>query len=98
MSKATVSLWFKKGGRGKQAKIEKAIAEETDPFPFKSKAIQGSKYHKLELELFSFFRHNETKKACLTDDVLTEQDRAIARAHEYSEPQSFNELDCRFQT
>ena len=79
LGKGTVSSWFKEGGKkGQKEKIEKAIAQETSPFVLQAKSFKGSKFPKLEQELFSWFRRNETKQACLTDDILNVKAKEIA--------------------
>ena len=85
LGKGTVSAWFKEGGKGQKAKLEKAIATETNPFKLKAKSFKGAHYPELEHELFVWIRRIETKKACLTDDVIMEKARAIAERTKVSD-------------
>ena len=62
LSKAAVSSWFKEGGHGQKAKLEKAIAEEINPLVLGQKTFQSSKFPELEDELFALLRRNETEK------------------------------------
>jgi hypothetical protein len=43
----------------------------------KAKSFQGAHYPELEHELLIWIRRMDTKQACLTDDVIVEQARAM---------------------
>ncbi len=51
---------------------------ETNAYVLSRKSSKGGLFPDLETELFSWFRHNETKHAALTDDIVREKAKSIA--------------------
>ena len=80
LSKAAVCLWFseKKGKRSQKEKLEHAVEAEINPFKLSAKSFQGTHFPELEDELFAWVRRCESRKACLTDDIITEKALSMA--------------------
>jgi hypothetical protein len=80
LSKAAVSLWFseKKGKRSQKEKLELAAGAEINPFKLAAKSFQGTHFPELEDGLFAWVRRCESRKACLTDDIITEKAMSMA--------------------
>ena len=80
LSRAAVSLWFseKKGKRSQKQKLEHAIESEINPFKLAAKSFQGTHFPELEDRLFAWVRRCESRKACLTDDIITEKALSMA--------------------
>ena len=53
------------------------MKSEINPFKLEAKSFQGTHFPELEDELFAWVRRSESKKAFLTDDIITE--KAIAQ-------------------
>jgi hypothetical protein len=80
LSKAAVCFWFseKKGKRSQKEKLEQAVQVEINPFKLAAKSFQGTHFPELEDELFAWVCRCESRKACLTDDIITEKALSIA--------------------
>ena len=71
LSASTVSSWFSDAGkRSQKGKIKQAIASEINASKLSSKSFQGTHFPDLEHELFAWVRRCESRKACLTDDII----------------------------
>jgi hypothetical protein len=89
LSRATVSLWFseKKGKKGQKEKLEHAVEAEINPFKLAAKSLTN--FQELEDGMFAWVRRCESRKACLTDDIITEKASAVYGSNTWT---------CNFQS
>jgi hypothetical protein len=83
LSTSAVSLWFsdKAGKRSQKEKLKVAMESETIPCKLAAKSLQGTHFPELEDELFGWVRRCESRKACLTDEIITEKALSMAASH-----------------
>ncbi len=57
------------------------MSPETIPCELAAKSLQGTHFPELEGEWFAWVRRCESRKACLTDEIITKKALSMAASH-----------------